>query len=69
MDSGEIIEQEGFRIDNDATLTEVVKKMHLLENGMYPRVVHDLITQEQDCKLEMMITDSSGYNVWKRAHV
>ena len=70
MDSGEIIEQEGFRIDDDATLTEVVKKMHLLENGMYPRVVHDLITQEHhDCKMEMMITDSSGFNVWKRAHV
>ena len=69
MDAGKIIEQEGFRIDDDATLVDVVKMMHLLENGMYPRVVHDLITQEQDCKMEMMITDSSGYNVWKRAHV
>ena len=71
MDSGEIIEQDGFRIDDDATLTEVVKKMHLLENEMYPRVVHGLIMQEQNdyCKLEMMVTDSSGFNVWKRAHV
>ena len=69
MDAGEIIEQEGFRIENDATLTEVVKKMHLLENGIYPRVVHDLITQEKDCKLEMMITETGGHNVWKRAHI
>ena len=52
MDAGKIIEQEGFRIDDDATLVDVVKMMHLLENGMYPRVVHDLITQEQDCKME-----------------
>ena len=69
MDAGKIIEQEGFRIEDDATLTEVIKKMHLLENGMYPRVVHNLITQEQDCKLEMLITSDGGYNTWRRAHV
>ncbi len=69
MDAGEIIEQEGFRIEDNATLVEVIKKMHLLENAMYPRVVHDLITQEQDCKVEMMITEPGGHNVWKRAHV
>ena len=69
MDAGDIIEQEGFRIDDNETLVEVVKKMHLLENAMYPRVVHDLITQKHNSKIEMMITDENGFNTWKRAHV
>ncbi len=69
MDAGKIIEQEGFHVDSDATLTEVIKKMHLLENEIYPRVVHDLITQDKTGHLEMMITDGNGYNTWRRAHV
>jgi phosphoribosylglycinamide formyltransferase-1 len=72
MDAGQIIEQEGFRVDDEATLTEVIKKMHLLENAMYPRVVHQLLTQVHIGGLEMLFDyeDVDGnHHVWKRAHV
>lgn len=75
MDAGKIIEQEGFRVDEDTTLTEVIKKMHLLENAMYPRVVHQLITQDSiDGGLEILISDDDGgtsmsRNTWNRAHI
>jgi len=72
MDGGKIIEQEGFRVDDGETLTEVIKKMHLLENAMYPRVVHQLLTQVHIGGLEMLFDyeDVDGnHHVWKRAHV
>ena len=75
MDAGKIIEQEGFRVEEDITLTEVIKKMHLLENAMYPRIIHQLLTAEQmDGGLEILISDdvegvSMSRNTWNTAHI
>ena len=70
MDAGKIIEQEGFRVDEDVTLTEVIKKMHLLENAMYPRIIHQLITQKQMGGLDILMDMGLGgeHQIWKRSH-
>ena len=75
MDAGKIIEQEGFRVEEDITLTEVIKKMHLLENAMYPRIIHQLLSVGQmDGKLEILISDdvegvNMSRNTWNSAHI
>jgi phosphoribosylglycinamide formyltransferase-1 len=70
MDGGKIIEQEGFRVDDGETLTEVIKKMHLLENAMYPRIIHQLVTQGHlNGGLEILVTEKGDHNIWKRGRI
>ena len=45
MDSGKIIDQEAFHINDGDTIDDVEAKIHAIEHELYPRVLKRLVEQ------------------------
>ena len=46
MDSGKIIDQESFHIDEDDSIDDVEEKIHAIEHVLYPKVLKKLCEEK-----------------------